>query len=194
MTPNSGKMRVMAAQESNTQPSNFKEAVRVPAWMIGMMGLVLGVTAGALTGVAVRNLVGDEPIITGSEATIFYVCFAIAVLVDLFLLFNFTFLMITVGERGLEFRYGLFSKFFSWSQISDARTDDYNWVPFGGWGIRFSTQGRRAWSQVGVKTGVVVGVVEGGNERHYFVTSRREKELESVLRSRISANRSEQGS
>jgi hypothetical protein len=187
-------MPVMTTQESNTRPTGFREAVRVPAWMIGMMGLVLGVTAGALTGVAVRNLVGDEPIITGSEATIFYICFAIAVLVDLFLLFNFTFLMITVDERGLEFRYGLFSKFFSWSQINGVRSEDYNWVPFGGWGIRFSTQGRRAWSQVGVKTGVVVDVVEGGNERHYFVTSRCDKELELVLQSGISASHSAPGS
>ena len=180
----------MQNSTSNSQPTRFSESVRVPAWLIGMMGLVLGVTAGPLTGVAVRNLVGDEPIISGSEATIFYVCFAVAVLVDLFLLVNFSFLVIRVDDRGLEIRYGLFSKFFSWSQVSDVRTSDYNWVPFGGWGIRFSTQGRRAWSQVDVKTGVIVDVMEGGKERHYFVTSRRDTELEAAIRAGMAANQS----
>ena len=144
---------------------------------IGLLGLILGVTAGVLTGVAIRNLVGDEPIISGSEATVFYVTFALAVVIDMFLLLNFTNLSVRVTESGFSFRYGMFGKSFSWDQMKSVKATDYKWITYGGWGIRFSTKGRRAWSQIGAKRGVVVEVVEGGKERSYFVSSKRADEL-----------------
>ncbi len=186
-----GKMSGMTIQDPDRPSILFSENVKVPFWVIGILGLVLGVTAGAMTGVAVRNLVGDDPIIAGSDATLFYVCFALAVLLDIFLLFNFTNLAITVNDRGLEFRYGMFGKFFAWDTMSNAKSNEYRWITYGGWGIRFSTQGRRAWSQLSVKEGVVVDVTEGGKKRHYFISTRRPEELESVLLSKIAVEDTE---
>lgn len=176
----------MTNQPHDLRELRFDESVRVPGWVIGLLGLVLGVTAGVLTGVAVRNLAGDEPIISGAEAAIFYVTFALAVLLDLFLLINFTNLSVSVADRGIEFRYGLFGKSLTWGQITAAEASDYRWITYGGWGIRFSTKGRRAWSQLGVKRGVVIEVDEGGNSRRYFVSSKRADELAIVLNRGIS--------
>lgn len=175
----------MTNQPAETQPTNFSENVSLPKLGIGLLGLVLGVTAGVLTGVAIRNLVGDEPIISGSGAATFYVAFALAVVLDVFLLLNFTNLAVRASDDGLTFRYGMFSKSFSWSQVSSVEATDYKWITYGGWGIRFSTQGRRAWSQLGVKRGVVVAVTEGKAERRYFVSSRRADELAAAISSGI---------
>lgn len=171
----------MTTQKYDLRQLKFDESVRVPGWMIGVLGLVLGVTAGALTGVAVRNMVGDEPIITGYEAAVFYVTFALAILLDVFLLFNFTNLSVSVADRGFEFRYGVFGKSFTWDQITSVKATDYRWITYGGWGIRFSTKGRRAWSQLGVKRGVVIDVTEGTHARHYFISSKRADELADAL-------------
>lgn len=174
---------------SETQRPKFSESVWLSLWGIGLLGLALGVTAGVLTGVAIRNLVGDEPIIDGSGAGVFYVAFAAAVLLDVFLLLNFTNLALRVNEEGFAFRYGMFGKSLSWSQISSVEATDYRWIAYGGWGIRLSTKGRRAWSQLGVKRGVVVAVTEGKNQRRYFISSRRADELAEVLTQGIEQNR-----
>lgn len=176
----------MTTQPHDLRELRHDESVRVPGWVIGILGLVLGVTAGGLTGVGIRNLVGDEPIISGSEAAVFYVSFAFAVLLDLFLLINFTNLSVSVADRGIEFRYGMFGKSFIWDQISGVEATDYSWITYGGWGIRYSTKGRRAWSQLGAKRGVVINVNEGKSERRYFVSSKRADELASVLSRGIS--------
>lgn len=159
----------------------YSESVWLSLWGIGILGLVLGVTAGVLTGVAIRNVVGDEPIISGSGAGTFYVAFALAVLLDVFLLFNFTNLALRVSADGFQFRYGMFSKSINWAQISSVEATDYSWITYGGWGIRLSTKGRRAWSQIGVKRGVIIEVTEGKGRRRYFVSSRRADELAEVL-------------
>lgn len=157
---------------------------------IGLLGLILGVTAGVLTGVAIRNAVGDDPIITGSEAAVFYVTFALAVVIDLFLLFNFTNLALQVTEHGLRFRYGMFGKNLTWDQIESVEATDYKWIAYGGWGIRYSTNGRRAWSQIGAKRGVVLKVKEGDKARSYFVSSNRADELAEVVRAELTSGSS----
>ncbi len=158
---------------------------------IGILGLVLGVTAGVLTGVAVRNMVGDDPLIEGSNATVFYVAFSLAVLVDIFLLFNFTNLSIRTSDSGIEVRYGMFGKNLRWGQISAVEVSDYRWKTYGGWGIRASTKGRRAWSQIGAKRGIIISATEGSADRSYFVSSNRAEELASLISSRIQASASE---
>ena len=174
-----------------TAPPTYTESVRVPGWIIGLLGLVLGVTAGVMTGVAIRNMVGDEPIIEGAGAAIFYVTFAFAVLLDVFILFNFTNLALKVSSQGFEIRYGLFSKFLRWDQMKSVNEEDYRWTTYGGWGIRISTRGRRAWSQLGVKSGVVVRVDEKGEVRSYFVSSRRPDELEAALKAGLPSSPAE---
>lgn len=172
---------VMTSNPTDLRQLRFDENVRAPGWIIGLLGLVLGLTAGAMTGVAVRNAVGDEPIITGSNAAVFYITFAFAILIDLFVLLNFTNLSVSVADKGFEFRYGVFGKSFRWDQVKSVQVQDYRWITYGGWGIRFATQGRRAWSQLGAKQGVVVDVDEGGKSRHYFVSSRRAEDLAQVI-------------
>ena len=175
----------MTVNPTDLRQLRHDESVRVPGWVIGVLALLLGLTAGAMTGVAVRNMVGDDPLITGSEAAVFYITFAVAVLLDLFVLLNFTSLSVSVSDRGFEFRYGLFGKSFRWEQLESAEQKEYRWVSYGGWGIRFSTQGRRAWSQLGAKDGVVVKVDEGGKAREYFVSSRKAQDLAAVLQQGI---------
>lgn len=170
----------MTTERQSGEPY-FRENVRIPIWGILLLGLILGITAGVLTGVAVRNIFGDEPLMTGGELAVFYITFALAVIIDLFLLFNFTNLVVSVTERGFNFHYGLFGKSFSWDQLKGVEATDYSWITYGGWGVRFSTKGRRAWSQLGVKRGVVVDVNENGKGRRYFVSSTRPQELAAAL-------------
>lgn len=171
----------MVTSASPPTSNSYTENVRVRGWVIGILGLALGVTAGVMTGIAIRNMVGDEPIIEGANAAIFYATFAFAVLLDVFVLFNFTNLAVSVGAAGIEFRYGMFAKKLKWEQVKSAEPQGYSWKTFGGWGIRFSTQGRRAWSQLGVRTGVVVAVSEDGHDRSYFVSSRKPDALQAAI-------------
>jgi hypothetical protein len=172
----------MTSNPTDLRELRYEENVRVRGWVIAFLGLLLGGTAGAMTGVAVRNLAGDEPIITGGEAVVFYLTFGFAVLLDVFLLVNFTNLSVTVSNSGVEAGFGVFRKRFSWDQVKSVEVQDYRWMSFGGWGIRYATRGRRAWSQMGVKTGVTFAVDEGGKDRSYFVSSRRPADLASAVR------------
>ena len=167
---------------------DYREGVRVSGKAIGVLGLVLGVTAGALTGVAIRNFVGDEPIIAGGNAAVFYITFALASIIDLFVLVNFTVLSLRVSDSGFEFNYGVFEKKFTWPQIESVERRQHRWVTHGSWGIRWSSQGRRAWSQPGVSEGILVRVREKGKARSYFVSSRRPEELERALREGVAAH------
>ena len=158
----------------------FDESVRSPNWVFILFGAVLGLFAGLLTGLPISGA------LEGSESLIVYAVLGVATLLILFVMLNFLSLLTTVSDHGLEFRFGLFVRRFSWNEITGAETKPYNWLSYGGWGIRIAFGGRRAWSLLGVSHGVEVSVT-GLNDRQltYFVSSARPDEMAAALRQGI---------
>ena len=52
----------------------YFEQVRASGRVFSFLGLLLGVTGGSVTGVAVKGLIGD-PLVTGGNAVVFYIAF-----------------------------------------------------------------------------------------------------------------------
>jgi hypothetical protein len=94
---------------------------------------------------------------------------------------NFRDLKTRVADDAVEFRFGLFGKSLPLREIDNVEVKKYNWLPYGGWGIRFSWGGRRAWSMIGVPRGVEITAGRDKKARRYFVSSTQPELLASSL-------------
>ena len=153
----------------------YTEDVRIGWFLLTILSGALGVTAAILTAVAIAGG------LSGWEAVLFYAAMSLAIVVLIFVIINFTMLSIAVAFEGVEFRYGLFAKRLRFDQIRSVEAKGYEWLRYGGWGLRFSTGGRRAWNMPFLSTGVTIEADEDGREREYYVTSRNPEELARVL-------------
>ncbi|MGD0115309.1 MAG: hypothetical protein ABSC13_04820 [Dehalococcoidia bacterium] len=75
-------------------------------------------------------------------------CLAMTVALGLmvFAIITFRYLKIVVGDGQVRFGFGLLRKSIPLEWIKSYEAKRYNWLIYGGWGIRFSLGGRRAWS------------------------------------------------
>ena len=169
-------------QQADLRQLVYEESVRAPVWVVLLLGLFLGGSAGLVSAVAIRSLI-DKPIIEGGAAAAFYVAMIIYTLVDLLLLVNFTNLMVTVSRQSLEIRFGLFYKDIPIADVTGAEVRDYSWATYGGWGLRLALGGRRAWSMIGVPQGVLVNV----GAVSYFVSTRSPEALIGAINGAKSA-------
>ena len=160
---------------STPPPPRYEESVRAPVWVYLVLAAPLGIMLGVMTGVAIVGAIG------GGEAVAFYIVMSLAALLNVLLLVNFTSLTVAVTDTGVVFAFGLFRKRFAFDRIRSVEASDYRWTQYGGWGIRFSFGGKRAWSVPGVKRGVLLKVNERGLERSYFVSSGRPDELAKAV-------------
>ena len=157
----------------------YTEDIRIGWSLLTILSVTLGVTAAILTAVAITGS------LSGWEAVLFYAAMSLAIVVLVFVIINFTMLSIAVAPWGVEFRYGLFAKRLRFDQIRSVEAKEYEWLRYGGWGLRWSTGGRRAWNMPFLRTGVTIEADEGGREREYYVSSRNPEELARVLSERI---------
>jgi len=157
----------------------YAEDVRIGWVILTLLSGVLGVEAAVVTIVAFKSA------LSGWEAIVFYAAMGLSIVVMVFVVVNFTMLSIAVAASGIEFRYGLFAKRFRFDQIRSVEARRYEWLRYGGWGLRWSTGGRRAWNMPFLNTGVAITADEGGREREYYVSSRQPEELARVLNERI---------
>jgi hypothetical protein len=86
-------------------------------------------------------------------------------------------LQIEVSETELTARFGNFRQRIELSRVSRVAVERYDWLPHGGWGIRFGLSRRRAYSVPFRLTGVRVEIP---GARWYF-SSARPVELASAL-------------
>ena len=96
-------------------------------------------------------------------------------------------LAIRVDARELRFGFGPLAVHVPTDRIDAVEVERYRWLPYGGWGIRVATAGRRAWSVPFQREGVSVRTSTG---TRYHVSSRRPHELAAAveeLRSRGTA-------
>lgn len=159
----------------------YTEDIRISWLFLTILAGALGITAAILTMVAFTGAV------SGWEAVLFYAAMSLGIAVLVFVIINFTMLSIAVAFEGIEFRYGVLAKRLRFDQMRSAEAKEYEWLRYGGWGLRWSTGGRRAWNMPFLSTGVVITVDEGGREREYYVSSHNPEELARVLRERISS-------
>ncbi|MBI4337695.1 MAG: DUF3093 family protein [Chloroflexi bacterium] len=155
----------------------YHERVPNPWWLRallygGILADVVAIVAAALDGGL------------GDAAWAFYPAMGLALLVVGATAFNFSYLDIRVTEAELRFGFGWFGKRIPLHAIAEMQVARYEWMQYGGWGIRFRTKGRRAWSVPGVPEGVVVTAERNGKGRHYFVSSQRPHLLREALQVR----------
>ena len=167
---------------SSTETSQFAESLRAPGSIFAFLGLMLGCVSGGLTAVGIRSLT-DEPLISGNEATIFYICFAIAVVGIVYVMLSSTLMETKATIDGLQVSLGVLGtqRFFAWDTINAARVSEHNLARHGGRGNPFAPASRRAWIMYRVKRGVELEISEGSSTRLYFISSNSAAELvESV--------------
>lgn len=162
---------------STSESPIFVENLRAPGWVFAFLGLMLGGVSGGLTAVGIRTLTSD-PLISGSEALIFYICFAIAVVGIVYVMLNSTLMETRVNADGVTVRLGVLGthRTLTWDTITAVRPTDHNIVRHGGRGNPFAPSSRTSWTMYGIRSGVEI---EAGDQV-LFVSSRNAEELISV--------------
>ncbi len=160
-----------------TELHSFVENLRAPGWVFAFLGLLLGAVSGGLTAVGIRTLTGD-PLLSGAEALIFYVTFAIGVVGIVYVMLNSTLMETRIDSDGVTVRLGVLGtqRTLTWDTITAVRPTDHNIVRHGGRGNPFAPSSRTSWTMYGIRSGVDI---EAGDQV-LFVSSRKGKELSSV--------------
>ena len=164
----------------------FIENLRAPGWMFAFLGIMLGVASGGLTAVGIRSLT-DEPILSGSDALIFYFAFAIGIVGIVYVMLNSTLMETRITEDGIKVRLGVLGtqRTFSWDTISTVRTTDHNIARHGGRGNPFAPSSRKSWMMYGFRSGIEIESSDGTGTTVYFVSSSRADELAKVAADRL---------
>jgi hypothetical protein len=103
----------------------------------------------------------------------------------IFVLVNFFHLKIKVYENKIVFYFGIFNKIIYFSEISDVRTQGYNFWKYWGWGIRWNPFDKsRAWV---TRSGI--GIVIKISEKEYFLSSNNAIQLKDVILQRLLKNK-----
>ncbi len=145
--------------------------------MFGFLGLMLGGTAGAMTGVAIKGLIGD-PLVSGSGALAFYAAFGLSSLMTMYVMLNYLTMNLRVSSDGVDIRLGMKSSVVNGVDIKDVRIAEPKSRM-----IRVAAQARpdmrsiaKLWSVLGVKTGIEIDIRQtnsGGDDRieTWFIAS-----------------------
>ena len=164
--------------EPHRQEPEFTENLRAPGWMFAFLGLMLGGTSGGLTAVGIRSF-GDEPLVSGTEALIFFACFAGAVIGIVYVMLGSTLMETRVSAQGITVRLGLLGtqRTFKWDEISAVRAVDHNIARHGGRGNPFAPSTRRSWTMYGVRSGVELDVIGMSGGQSIFISSQNQDGL-----------------
>jgi len=169
------------SSEKTSSGSLYYEAILMPwglRWIFYISTLVM------LFGI-VGPLIWTDDDISGWVIWVYYPSMAIGAIGMGFASYWFRTLIVWVDDSYVAFGYGRFRKRFSFDQISDVKTEKYDFVKYGGAGIRFARGGFRAWSIPFMYTCVEISVTESGKERTYYVSSRNPSELEQAIARRL---------
>jgi hypothetical protein len=151
-----------------TNPKDYFESVRASGRALGFLGLMLGASGGILTGVAVKGLV-DEPLVTGTNAVVFYLAFAASSVITLFVMLNYTTLNIRVDDANLKITLGMKSKTIALDSIASAAVAQ----PKSRMTRVASKQGNiQMWSVLGVNSGVELTTSSEPSATTTFVASK----------------------
>ncbi|TAJ17110.1 MAG: hypothetical protein EPO65_11975 [Dehalococcoidia bacterium] len=93
-------------------------------------------------------------------------------------------LRIDVSRAALRYGWGPLGTARRWSDVVDSEVEPYRWLTYGGWGLRFATGKRRAYSVPGVRFGVAVRTTDG---KRTHLASRNPEALCAAIRSMVEA-------
>ncbi len=159
-------------------PLRYGEEVPLPAFfrlilLAGLAGVAYAIVAPAFSGL-------------GGAGTyaVYYATMTVALALMVFAVVTFRRLTIAVSEEDVRFGFGVLRKSIPLARIRAWEPKRYNWLLYGGWGLRLGFGGRRAYSIPGVREGVELTVEEGKRVRRYFVSSRCPERLVEAVKGR----------
>ena len=154
----------------------YFEQVRASGRVFSFLGLLLGVTGGSVTGVAVKGLIGD-PLVTGGNAVVFYIAFSASSLITFFVMLNYLMMSLQVSKDALEIKFGMKSETIGRDRIVGVRVAETK----SRMSRAMSQGGRRLskmWTVLGVGSGIELDIsssrdgARSGKTRTWFVSSR----------------------
>ena len=179
------------------QQQNYYHMVKASSRAFGFLGLLLGVTGGAFTGVAIKGVIGD-PVVTGSGAVMFYAAFGASTLITLYVMFNYVTMNLQISKGVFEVKRGMKSVSVNVADISAVRVAEtksrMNRVASEAKGARKISQ---MWSVIGVGSGIEIDISSGdtanndGAVEMWFISSNDPDELSEKLGSVISSETEE---
>ena len=157
----------------NDQQQNFYQMVKASGRAFGFLGLLLGVTAGGLTGVAIKGIIGDA-VVSGSGALMFYAAFGASTLITLYVMFNYVMMNLRISNGVFEIKIGMKSASVKTADISAVRVAETKSRM-----TRVASQAKgarkisRMWSVLGVGSGIEIDVAQGGavKAETWFISS-----------------------
>ena len=165
------------------QQQNYYQMVKASGRAFGFLGLLLGVTGGVLTGVAIKGVIGD-PVVTGSGAVMFYAAFGLSTLITLYVMFNYVTMNLQISKGVFEVKRGMKAASVIVTDISAVRVADtksrMTRVASEAKGGRKISQ---MWSIIGVGSGIEIDVVQpsSGQTEMWFISSNDPEELSEKL-------------
>lgn len=171
------------------QQKNYYQMVKASGRAFGFLGLLLGVTGGVLTGVAIKGIIGD-PVVTGSGAAMFYAAFGVSTLITLYVMFNYVTMNLQISNGVFEVKRGMKAASVNVADISAVRVAEtksrMTRVASEAKGGRKITQ---MWSVIGVGSGIEIDVSRGdtGTAEMWFISSNDADELSKNLDAVISS-------
>ena len=176
------------------QHQNYYQMVKASGRAFGLLGLLLGVTGGVLTGVATKGIIAD-PVVTGSGAVMFYAAFSSSTLITLFVMLNYVTMNLQISHGVFEVKRGMKAVSVNVTDISAVRVAEtksrMNRVASEAKGARKITQ---MWSVIGVGSGIEIDVSRGdaGTVEMWFIASNDADELSEKLNAVISSERDDE--
>ena len=152
----------------------YTESVRNPWWLLAAIWLG---APGSLAG-AVGVGVTDSGIARVIGVGVMLVLAAALAVLGVWL----TALSIEVTPTALRYGWGPMEATRRWSDVLGAEVEPYRWQTYGGWGLRFASGKRRAYSVPGVRFGVMVGTRDG---KRTHLASKQPEALCAAIRSMI---------
>jgi hypothetical protein len=160
---------------------HYTESVPAPRWLL----LVAAVAGVAMVGGGVAVLASDE---TRSVGWVLLVAVLVAAGLAMgWVIWTFRELRIEVSDSGARFGFNRLAKSLDADEMIEATAERYPWKRYGGWGVRVSTGGYRAYSQAFERESVLIYAADG---HHYHVSSRRPAELAEAINRVASAEQS----
>ncbi|MGD0765683.1 MAG: hypothetical protein ABR978_05195 [Dehalococcoidia bacterium] len=161
--------------------TRYEEQVPATWWLRAVMLVTLAAMLGALVGPAFDSAKSR------AWSVSYYPVMALASLVMVASLLTFRRLSIRVTDESVTFGFGVLRKTLLLGSIRAYEVKKYKWLEYGGWGLRFSLGGRRAYSLPGTPMGVEITSGQGKKERRYFVSSRYPDRFAAAIGGEMSA-------
>ena len=164
----------MTALPSDSPDSVYSEAVPNPWWLqatiwLGPPAVLLGIVSTWREETGISRVIGVGLLLLLGAGLVAIGIWLTALRVD-------------VTREALRYRWGPLGATRRWPDVLDADVEAYRWQTYGGWGLRFASGKRRAYSVPGVRFGVAVRTRDG---KRTHLASRNPEALCAAIRSMV---------